>query len=299
MKRISHLFVTTVAGALLLVGGACSSSPGSTTGTGGSGGSSNGPPAGYIPLTVSATGFVQVPAANIVGPWYVTADSVGPNANTSGDDAANSDCESASKGGFPAASCSQINNPKPGQPFAPTDATTSKMCTDGTAAVVLQKGSSYDYTDMWGAEIGVDFNNPGGDAGMKSTVDLSAYKGIYFEISGSNIPANAMRVNFPFTGQHNTDAPYWQGATMMFSPIPTTGGKFEAYWSSCPTAKANDANCTIGGPYYLSQQNPPTDFTKYLFDPKVAESVTFQVTTNQNSATPFNFCVSNLALIPK
>jgi hypothetical protein len=297
MKRISHLFITTVAGSLLLVGGACSSS-GQQGGTGGSGGSNNGPPAGYIPLVSASTGFVQDATTGIIGPWYAYADSIGPNAGPStGADATNSDCQK--KGGFPSSACTVVNNPAAGGAFTPTDAATSKMCTDGVAAQVMQKGSAYDYTDLWGGGIALDFNNPGGDAGVKSTADLSAYKGIYFEISGMTVPGGSMRVNFPFTGEHATDSPYWQGATMMFSPIMASGGKFEVYWSGCPTTSKTDPNCTVGGPYYLGQQNPPTDFTMYPFDPKKVESIQFQVTTNQNATVPYNFCVSNLALIPK
>ena len=300
MKRMAIYFVTTLASTLLFVGGGggCSSSGGSSgTGTGGSGGSGTGIPAGYIPLTSSATGFVQVATANIVGSWYAYADSIGPNAANGNADSANSDCQK--KGGFSSSACSVVNNPAAAMPFAPTDATTSEMCTDGTAALVMQKGSAYDYTDLWGAGIALDFNNPGGDAGAKASADLSGFKGIYFEVTGTNVPMSALRVNFPFDGQHMTDSPYWMGATMMFSPINPPGGKYEAYWSACPTSSKTDPNCTVGGPYYLGQQNPPVDFTTYPFDPAKVQSIQFQVTTNQNAATPYNFCVRNLALIPK
>ena len=35
----------------------------------------------------------------------------------------------------------------------------------------------FDYSDLFGAGIGLDFNNPGGDAGPKGSKDLSAYSG--------------------------------------------------------------------------------------------------------------------------
>ena len=51
-------------------------------------------------------------------------------------------------------------------PFPPTDSATSKQCTSGIAALVMNKGGTADYTDLWGGGIGLDFNNPGGDAGV-------------------------------------------------------------------------------------------------------------------------------------
>ena len=72
------------------------------------------------------------------------------------------------KGGFAPADCSQIATPAPGQPFVPTAAATSQMCTSGVAAVVMSKGGSPDYSDIWGAGIELQFNNPGGDAGSSA-----------------------------------------------------------------------------------------------------------------------------------
>ena len=221
MKKNSNLFIAGLAGALLLAGGACSSTSGDKTGTGGSTGNGGAGgsviPPGYIPLPSTSTGFVQdlTGGSNIIGPWYSYGDSVGANASvTNGDDHANSDC--VKKGGFDLSVCSKIAFPLPGQPFPPSDAATSKMCTDGVAAMVMSKGGSPDYTDLWGGGISLDLNNPGGDAGVKGDIDLSAYKGIAFDFSAftgidpaepptARTPPSTMRVNFPFTGE--TTAP--------------------------------------------------------------------------------------------
>ncbi|HEY6476782.1 MAG TPA: hypothetical protein VI456_09395 [Polyangia bacterium] len=322
MKKLSYLFVSGLASTLMLVGagtltvvgGACSSggSSGKTggssgTGTGGAGGSGSGSipiPPNYLPLPSSPTGFVDdtTGGSNVIGAWYAYGDSVGPAANTTSTDAANSDCQSPSKGGFPASACSVILSPTAGKPFVPADLGTSAMCTSGTAAVVMNKGSAADYTDLWGAGIGLDFNNPGGDAGVKGYLDLSAYKGIYFQFytfpssttdpmsNGAGPPSMAMRVNFPNQKQHVTDSPYWMGATKMSSPLTSPGGAVQeetVLWSD------------VGGPLYLTTQNPPVDLTPYPFDTTGVQAIQFQVFTNTTSATPYSFCVANLALIPK
>jgi hypothetical protein len=302
MNKNSNLFIASLAGALLLAGGACSSSN-DKTGTGGStgnGGAGGGIPAGYIPLPSAATGFVQdlTGGSNVIGPWYAYGDGVGPNANVAnGADAANSDCQSTAKGGFPASACSQIAFPPPGQPFPPSDLTTSKMCTDGIAAMVMNKGGSPDYSDLWGAGISLDLNNPGGDAGVKGDIDLSGFKGMSFDFSaftgadplggtsnGAGAPPSAMRVNFPFTGEHGTDSPYWMGAAKASSPLTPTPMHVEVHWTD------------VGGPFYLSQQSPAV--TAPAFDPKHIQSLQFQVFTNATATTPYAFCVANLALIP-
>ncbi len=301
MNKNSNLFMASVAGALLLVGGACSNggsgTPGTGTGAAGSGGSTV--CQGCIALPSTSTGFVQdlTGGSNIIGPWYSYGDSVGANASVAnGADAANSDCQL--KGGFPAADCSQIAFPPPGQPFPPSDAATSKMCTDGVAAMVMNKGGSPDYSDLWGAGISLDLNNPGGDAGVKGDIDLSGFKGMAFDISaftgadplggtsnGAGVPPGSVRVNFPFTGEHGTDSPYWMGAGKASSPLTPTPMHVEVDWTD------------VGGPFYLTQQSPAV--TPPAFDSTKIQSIQFQVFTNATATTPYAFCVANLALVPK
>jgi hypothetical protein len=283
MKKISHLLTTTLAGALLLTG-ACSSSktPSNTTGTGGTDGGSSG--AGAFPLVSSDTGFVDDVTTGVVGAWYAYGDSAGSNAGVAdaGTDFSNSHCQMA---GLTASQCSVIVSPTPGSPFPPTNAATSQMCTNGTAAKVIPKagGSDPDYSDLFGAGIGLDFNNPGGDAGAKGDKDLSAYTGVEFDFSGDVIPPNKMRVNFPFTGEHGgNDSPYWMGATNDSSPL--VAGHIVVKWSD------------VGGPKYLAGQTPPVDFTKFPLDLTHVQSIQFQVFTNTSTATPYSFCVANLAL---
>jgi hypothetical protein len=272
----------TLAGAAALLA-ACSSSGGVKSDGGGTG---TGGTSGGIPLMPSATGFVTDPTSGIIGAWYAYGDSAGTNANTTSTDFADSKCN---MGGFTADQCSMITAPIPGSAFMPTDMATGEMCTNGTAAKVLPPPSmptaAGDYSDLFGAGIGLDFNNPGGDAGaMKMPIDLSAYKGFSFDFSGTMIPiGNKIRVNFPFMGEHSdTDSPYFAAnKTDDHSTLSTTSTNV-VHWSD------------ILGPQYLIGQGvtniPPFDPTKVL-------SIQFQVFTNTGAAIPYNFCVSNLTLL--
>jgi hypothetical protein len=281
MKTLTNTFAMTLAGAAALLAAACSSSKGGASPDGGGGGGSGGNlPPGAIALTPTSTGFVMEPTSGVIGAWYAYGDSVGSGANTTTTDFADSDC---GKAGYTATQCSQITSPTPGQPFAP-DATTGAMCTSGIAAQVLPAGTP-DYTDFFGAGIGLDFNNPGGEGGVqKMAKDLSAYKGISFDFSGTMIPiGNKIRVNFPFTTEHGNDSPYFAAnKTDDHSTLSTTTTN-KVLWSN------------VQGPAYLLSQTTPV--TPPAFDPTKVLSIQFQVFTNATTATPYSFCVNNLALL--
>lgn len=276
MNKLTTLLITGLAGALALTGAACSSTN-NTPGTD-AGGTGN----TYL-LASSSTGFVSDPTTGVIGAWFAYGDSVGSGANTTTTDSEHSDC--VLKGMFPITDCSVINHPTPGQPFMPTDAGSSKMCTDGVAAQVMNMGGNPDYSDLWGAGIGLDFNNPGGDAGVAGYFDMSAYSGIEFDFSADVLPTGAMRVNFPFKTMHGTDSPYWGGATAMASNLTGTTASPQHVvikWAD------------VGGPFYLTQQTPAV--TPPTFDPTAVQAIQFQVFTNTKATTPYSFCVANLAL---
>ncbi|HVZ87564.1 MAG TPA: hypothetical protein VHG72_11385 [Polyangia bacterium] len=284
--------MSTLAGAMLLAGAACSSSsPSPASGTGGTTGDGGGGTLVNtftgVPLTPTSSGFVMDATSGVIGPWYGYADSAGPAASaTGGTDFADSSCM---KGGFTMAQCSTVS-PAPGATFPP-DPTTGAMCATGVGAQVIAGASgALDYSDIWGAGIALDFNNPGGDAGAKGSFDLSKYTGIGFDFYGATIPASKMRVNFPFTGENNgTDSPYYQGGTKDFSTLDAT---------ATTPAKAQHVTIhwsDIGGPKYLTEQTPPTPPPP--FDDTKVQSIQFQVFTNQSTTTPFSFCVANLTLL--
>jgi hypothetical protein len=264
-------------GAAALCSGACSSK---TIPSGDGGGGGDGA-TGFVgcPLMPTSTGFVDdSTCSKVVGAWYAYGDSAGSNANVAGTDFADSDC---AKGGYTIDQCSQITTPTPGQPFPPN--ATGAMCTSGTAAQVLMSktATTADYSDLWGAGIGLDLNNLGGDSGVtKGVYDLSKYVGVGFDFTGTLIPTNKIRVNFPFTGEHGTDSPYWDGLTMPSSPL-TTGLHVEIKWSD------------VAGPMYLLDQG----ITPPAFVDTMVSAIQFQVFTNTATSTPYNFCVNNLTLL--
>ncbi len=273
-----NIAVRLAAGVVIIASAGCSSTPPPATGT------------GTVPLASSSTGFVNDPVSGVIGAWFAYGDGVGSNAGVgdAGTDVGDSDC--VKKGGFTADQCSQITTPTPGTPFAPTDIKTSKQCTSGTAAVVLNKNGSPDYTDLFGAGIGLDFNNPGGDAGPAGYLDLSGYAGIEFDFSADTLPSNSMRVNFPFKTMHGNDSPFWMGATSGESPLTGT--------TSSPQ-HVKIAWGDVGGPFYLTQQTPPVDLTPYAFDPKNIQAMEVQVFTSAKNPTIYSFCIANLALTKK
>jgi len=276
--RTLNTFAMTLAGAVALLASACSSSGPGKTGTGGTGGTG-------IPLTPTDTGFVTDATSGIIGAWYSYGDGAGGAASVSSTDSAHSDC--ILKGGFTADQCSQITTPIPGQPFVPDP--TMGMCTSGTAAKVLpppgNAAGSPDYSDLFGAGIGLDLNNPGGDAGVKMPIDLSTYKGFSFTFSGTMIPiGNKIRVNFPFMGENNgTDSPYFAANKLDDHSTISTTGVNTVHWAD------------IQGPAYLLSQTPAV--TPPAFDPSKVESIQFQVFTNTGAAIPYAFCVNNLTLL--
>jgi hypothetical protein len=284
MRKLSSTFVTTLAGIAALLAGACSSSKG-PSGSTGSAGADGGSGFVGVALIPSTTGFVDDTGSGVIGAWYSYGDSAGPAASVTSTDAADSAC--IGKGHFTADQCSQIASPIPGQPFPPdtTMPGTGAMCTHGTAAQVqMNAAGTADYSDLFGAGIGLDFNNPGGEGGApKGYFDMSPYTGIGFDFTGTVIPTGKMRVNFPFNGENGgTDSPYWDGATMDSSPL-TNGGHISIKWGD------------VGGPKYLLSQTP--SITPPAFDKTKVASIQFQVFTNLTASVPYSFCVNNLTLL--
>jgi hypothetical protein len=271
--RTLNTFAMTLAGAAALLASACSSSK--SPPASGEGGVVNG-----IPLVPTDTGFVTDATSGIIGAWYAYGDGAGPGANMAGTDFANSEC---AKGGFTADLCTQITAPTPGQPFPPTPG--KGMCTSGVAAKVqMDTTGAPAYSALFGGGIGLDFNNPGGDAGVKMPIDLSGYKGFSFDFSGDMIPAgNKIRVNFPFVGEHATDSPYWAANVLDDHSTISTTSTNTVLWAS------------VLGPAYLAGQTPKVVAPAFL--PSMVESIQFQVFTNAATATPYAFCVNNLTLL--
>ena len=177
MKHLLNVFSLLLVGSLAVVTG-CSStgdSPkdggGASTGAGGASG---------IPLTPDSTGWVDrtvTGTAMIQGAWYAYGDGIGPDGT-----AAMGDC--VKLGMHQPAECSSIMTPS----FGAFPNTAGKLCTKGVAAKVISLvgGTMPDYNNIWGAGIGLDLNNSGGDAGVKMPYNatMNGVTAVIFALSG-------------------------------------------------------------------------------------------------------------------
>jgi hypothetical protein len=243
---------------------------GGTPGTGGAAGASatGGASSSGIVLVTGGDGVIEPNAAGVVGTWYAFADGY----DVSGHFGAGL-CQTA---GY--IDCSMFTRPVPNQTFAPSAG--GAMCAAGHAAKVPTSASgSPDYSNVYGATIGMDFNRPPG-AASKGDYDPTRSQppivGIAFDID--TVPDASLRVELSTNavpGTTDINPAYWGGATMSASPVHS--GHNELHWSD------------VDGPFYL-QAPPPFDATKL-------QSLWFGVFTNATAPFDFAFCISNVTLL--
>lgn len=268
MKQLANCLSLVLLGSAAIAAG-CSSSntPAANGGANGSGGGSGGGNAGNLTALVpDDTGFVDVGGSGttgITGAWYAYGDGIGSDGTTT-----TGDCEA--KGGHAATDCSTITSPS----FGKFPNMMGKMCTMGTVAKILNVtgGTTPDYNNIWGAGIGLDLNNAGGDGGaVKKTYNATAAGVIGMAFDIDVVPAANMRIEFPTTA---TNAAFWDGLKQI---SPVVAGHNEVLWTK------------VAGPFY--------DATAPAFDPTSIYSIQFHVLTSATSSGTYNFCVSNLSAI--
>jgi hypothetical protein len=184
--------------------------------------------------------------------------------------------------------CSTITSPDPLlEGFPNVD---GEMCTSGETAVVLPCGAGVpgctegnpDYSNMWGAGIGLDLNAEGGDGGAKSpwNPDEHGVVGIAFDID--QVPARGLRVELPIvledqttTEDHADGSPYW-GATSSYPPSPIVVGHNELSFAAVL---------------------PPR--TSYTFDRTKILAIQFHVpaVTSGTTRGAYSFCIKNLTFL--
>jgi hypothetical protein len=223
-----------------------------------------------VVLVPSAMGFVN-DASGVIGAWYAYGD---------GNDGANPGvCQTA--GMHMTAECSAIEAPIPGMPFAPTGVSLAQMCTRGTVAKVINFGDppALDYSNIFGAGIGLDLNNPGldGGTGVKMPFNASAKKiiGIAFDLD--SVPASGLRVEFPF-GAAATAAGVWKPNASSYAS-PVGAGHNVLLFSS------------VTQPGYVKAAD------MVAFDPSTLTSIQFHVPSNSTAAATYHFCVDKLSLV--
>jgi hypothetical protein len=265
MKQLANCLSLVILGSVAIAAGCSSSNP--QTGDGGGMGGAGGSVGPLQALTPDMTGYVDVGATGttgIKGAWYAYGDGIGSDGTTG-----SSDC--VLKGGHMTSECSTITMPV----FGSFMNTNGKMCTSGTVAKVINMGAAADYTNIWGAGIGFDFNNAGtadgGPGKLPFNATAAGVVGVQFDID--MVPLATLRVEFP--NMTNKNAPFWGGAVQMASPIKL--GTNTILWKD------------VQGPFYDPAPTP--------FDPTTLLSIQFHVPTTTGSSAQYMFCVSNLSAI--
>jgi hypothetical protein len=266
--------------------GSSGSGKGGSGGAGGSGGS--GVPAGNggmrtdVVLNPSKSGWIDAMdmgnTVGVQGAWYPYGDKYGV-------------AKCTTVGMHTPEECSTITSPDPLIPGFPN--TEGVMCTTGETAVVLPCGAGVplcspgdpDYSNMWGAGIGLDLNAEGaadGGTGAKHAYnpDLHGVVGIAFEID--EIPQPLLRVEFPMilpdessTEDHPDGSPYWD-ADSGYPPSPVEVGRNELRWDDVKSPREN-----------------------YAFDRTKILAIQFHVPaiTSGSMRGAYHFCIKNLTFL--
>lgn len=319
MKRLGDSWLLVLCSAVALGGCGSSTIPhgtGGSTGSGGSdgsGGSSGGPTLSEVTLTPDDTGWVDAMAdgnsLGIQGSWYPYGDQYGPLCGDPPNSASGMKCNDSHFGAHPTSDCSVINHPDPSMMSFPN--TGGKMCTDGMIAKVIAivnstQGTGMDYSNIWGAGIGLDLKaEKGGTAcdmkGVFNAKDKHVV-GIKFDLSSDSgmIPSAGLRVEFPTPttdGTKNGSA-YW-GADSSFS---TASGKYVVVGTNTiyfdpiavlgSTAGSKDPTMPVTEPVVVPGSSPgmPLDQT-------AIESIQFHVPASASGSSTYQFCISNLKLL--
>jgi hypothetical protein len=258
------------------------SSGNATGGASPSGGTGATPEGSAVRLVPNDTGWIEPgePDATlgVQGAWYPYGDKYGV-------------AKCTTVGLHAPEECSTITSPDPLVPGFPNAG--GVMCTTGETAVVLPCGNGVplcppgtpDYSNMWGAGIGLDLNAEGatdGASGEKHPYDPEAHGvvGIAFDVS--EVPPAKLRVEFPMllpdgtsTEDHPDGSPYWE-ATDDYPPSPVEVGRNEVRWADV---------------------RPPR--TNYEFDRTKILSVQFHVpaVTSGTARAPYSFCINYLELL--
>jgi hypothetical protein len=275
-------------------GGAFASGSG---GTSNAGGTSRG-----VVATPDANGFIGPDTAasqvGVSGAWFVYGDQYSY-------DSSGGKCITV--GMHAPSECALVTTPAP-PPVEGFPNVNGMMHTVGVAEGLLgcPPGSQapgcplYDYSNMWGAGIGFDFNSserrPGG-AGVTSTWDATSFgvKGIAFDID--QVPLIGIRVEFVMqltddeaatdtmplpsgvtTEDHSIGSPYW-GAQLegesVYPPSPLVVGENRVHWKDIE----------------------PPQLGFYVFDPTRLIGVRFHVSSSVGPGEDYDFTISNFTFL--
>lgn len=326
MKRLGESWLLVVCGAVALGGCGSSTVPhntgtgGTTDGSGGSSGSGSGGSSGFmeVALTATDTGWVgalgdgsNANSLGIHGSWYPYGDQYGPLCGDASapNSSSGMKCNDSHFGAHPTSDCSVITTPDPTVMSFPN--TDGKMCTSGTIAKVIAivnstQGTGMDYSNIWGAGIGLDLEADMGSSacdkkGVFNAKDMHVV-GLKFDLSSDSgsIPSAGLRVEFPTPDTDGTKngSAYW-GADSSFS---TASGKYVVVGTNTiyfvptdvlgATNGAKDPTMPATQPVVVPGSSPGMALNQTAI-----ESIQFHVPAATTGSSTFQFCISNLKLL--
>jgi hypothetical protein len=162
------------------------------------------------------------------------------------------------------------------------DFTGAKACISGTASKVMMPcefmpPATDCYGEYWGAAIGMNLNqaiDPAtGEGGAIEAFDASGLKGFAFTIAGTTVPGSLR-----FTVESTTGDFCTPPATLVAAGANTF--TFEELFSECWEKDAN-------------KMNPNAGTVK-----SAIKKIAWQVVTNDKSAVPYDYCVSDVRALP-
>jgi len=321
MKRLGDSWLLVLCGAAALGGcGSASVNHGTGGTTGGSGGMSGGSggSSGFMEVALTATdsGWVGAlgdgsndNALGVHGSWYPYGDQYGPLCGDPPNPSSGMKCNDPHFGNHPTSDCSVINTPDPSVMSFPN--TDGKMCTSGMIAKVIAivnstQGTGMDYSNIWGAGIGLDLEADMGSTacdpkGVFNAKDKHVV-GIKFDLSSDSgmIPSAGLRVEFPTPDTDGTKngSAYW-GADSSFS---TASGKYVVVGTNTiyfdpiavlgATAGAKDPTMPATEPVVVPGSSPGMPLNQ-----SAIESIQFHVPASTTASSTYQFCISNLKML--
>ncbi len=276
-----------------------------------------------IPLSLGDDGAVQASELDIVGHWYAYGDAYDIPAR----------CTALAK--YPPAECAEFKKPEPPATDAAPESVQlahnrvfpsngTGMCTTGSVEQVLCDGAPCaqdgqpDYSNMWGAGIGLDFELRNDSRGTWNPVPYGVV-GIAFDLqvlgdesAGDDLPLTSLRVEFPIQFAGDVRVPPSNTAVRLDGSTVIAGGslqggtseefpggsplwrqKSENDWASLVKRKHNEVFFSdLSLPATQPKPDYPLDFSG-LF------GVQFHAAPDKDSKKSYGFCIDNLALIRK
>jgi hypothetical protein len=273
MKKPVNYSLILLAVAAASLSAACSSDEGDNNNNNNTGGTG-----GNVVLVPSDTGWVDksTNSLGIQGSWYAYGDSFGSTGLPPGS------CQDPAKGNHQGPDdCSKVTTPDPAAGKFPPDAAKG-MCTSGLVAKVPPKvggsgSSDYDYSNVWGAGIGLDFGAPDDSTtgAAKKVADLSGMKGISFILDAKPVAGLRVELPMPATEGGQAGSNYWGAVSGSYGNSPVVPGLNTFMWTD---VKAPGTGTAV------------TDPTQLL-------GIQFHVPTTTSSTGSYAFCIKDLTIL--